>query len=106
MRTIEEVLRDSIAIAAEQVEAARKLDTTALDESTTLRQELLFELDVATKHTASLSLESEELAHELRDLDARLERLLTAGLTTFEKVRAQNEVPVYTHEGRIKGNTQ
>ena len=106
MRTLDEVLRDSIAIAAEQVEAARNLDTSALDEATALRKELLFELDVAVKNTSSVSNESEELAHELRDLDARLERLLTAGLTTFGKVRAQREVPVYTHEGRIKGSTQ
>ena len=106
MRTLEDVLRDSIALAAEQVEAARKLDVAALDDATALRNEILFELDVAVKNTPSLSPEAEELVHELLDFDARLERLLTAGLTTFDKVRAQKEVPVYTHEGRIKGSTQ
>jgi D-serine deaminase-like pyridoxal phosphate-dependent protein len=106
VRTLEEIMRDCIAIAAEQIEAARKLDTPALDDSTALRKELLFELDVAVKNTATLTPEAEELAHELRDLDARLERLLTAGISTFDKVRAQKEVPVYTHEGRIKGSTQ
>jgi hypothetical protein len=106
LRTLDEVLRDCIAIAAEQIEAARTLDIAGLDEATALRKDLLFELDVATKNTTSLSSEAEELAHELRELDARLERLLTAGLTTIENIRSQREVPVYTHEGRIKGNTQ
>ena len=106
MRPIDEVLRDCIAIAAEQIEAARTLDVPALDDATALRKDLLFELDVATKNATPLSGEADELAHELRELDARLERLLTAGLTTIENIRSQREVPVYTHEGRIKGNTQ
>ena len=53
-----------------------------------MRSDLVFELDVATKHTESLSDEAAELAFELSELDARLERLLAAGLSTIEKLRA------------------
>ena len=106
MRPLTEVLQDCIAIASEQVEAARTLNVVGLDEATAMRSDLVFELDVATKHTESLSDEAAELAFELSELDARLERLLAAGLSTIEKLRAGHEVPVYTHEGRIKGSTQ
>ncbi len=105
MRKLEEILRDTIAITEEQIESARALNADGLNETTTFRQELLFELEVAMKHTSTLSAEQEELAYELRELDARLERLLSAGLATFDALRNDGAVPVYNHEGRIKGST-
>lgn len=106
MRDLSEILRDSIAIAEEQLEAARKLDAPTLQETTGFRRELLFELEVATKSPQAVTFEVEELVHTLHELDARLERLLTAGVATIERLRGGDEdVPVYTHEGRIKRNT-
>lgn|GEM_PF-6117879 len=104
MRDLGEILRDTIAITEEQIAAARTLDAAALNESTDFRKELLFELEVAMRNRQQLAPEQEELAHELRELDARLERLLTAGVATIETLRGGDNVPVYTHEGRIKGN--
>lgn len=101
MRDIGEILRDTIAITEEQIEAARSLNAESLNESTGYRKELLFELEVAMKAGRPLAPEEEDLAHDLRELDARLERLLTAGLATFEALRGGDEVPVYNHEGRL-----
>ena len=101
MRPIGEILRDTIAITEEQIEAARKLNASALDESTGFRKELLFELEVAMKTSEALTPQDEELAYELRELDGRLERLLSAGVATFEALRGEAEVPVYNQEGRL-----
>lgn len=105
MRDLTEILRDFIAITEGQVESARGLDAEGLNESTDFRKELLFELEVAMKTDRVLTHQEEELVHELRELDGRLERLLTAGLATFEVLTGGAEAPVYNHEGRLTRNS-
>ena len=111
VRDVNEILRDSIAIAEEQVEAARRLDVAALTESTGFREDLVVELEQAVSARKSLSPggrlpnDTEELVFQLSELDTRLEILLGAGLTTIEKLRGATGTDTYTFEGRLKGST-
>jgi hypothetical protein len=111
VRHVNEILRDSIAIAEEQVEAARRLDVAALTESTGFREDLVTELAQAVdaektmSNGGNLPHDTEELAFQLSELDTRLETLLGAGLTTLEKLRGARSPDTYTFEGRLKGST-
>ena len=76
VRELNEILRDTVAIAEEQVEAARNLDVAALTEATGCREHLLDELNQAmegrrSQASAALSEETEGLVFQLADLDAR-----------------------------------
>ena len=111
VRDVKEILRDSIAIAEEQVDAARRLDVAALTESTGCREDLVEELaqavsaQTALSEGGSLQGDMEELVFQLSELDTRLETLLGAGLTTLEKLRGARGPDTYTFEGRLKGST-
>ena len=110
VRELNEILRDTVAIAEEQVEAARNLDVAALTEATGCREHLLDELNQAmegrrSQASAALSEETEGLVFQLADLDARLETLLGAGLSTIEKLRGSRKPDTYTFEGRLKEST-
>ena len=105
MRPLSEILRDTIAVTEEQLDAARTLNVALLDETTGLRQELLMELEGAMQAHHSLASDEQELAYELSELDARLERILVAGVSTLEALRGGGEAPVYNHEGRLSRST-
>jgi len=111
VRDVNEILRDTIAIAEEQVEAARSLDAAALTESTGFREHLLVELEQAVNERKELAgagplpLDTEELVFQLAELDTRLETLLGIGITTIEKLRGTSDPDTYTFEGRLKRST-
>jgi hypothetical protein len=105
VRPLSEILRDTIAVTEEQLDAARTLNVSLLDETTGLRQELLSELEGALSAHQSLAGDEQELVYELSELDARLERILVAGVSTLEALRGGGGAPVYNHEGRLSRST-
>lgn len=111
VRDVNEILQDTIVIAEEQLDSARKLDANKLGESTGFREHLLVELEQAvnlrkeSSAEAPLSAESEELVFQLAELDARLETLLGAGIATIEKLRGDCGPDTYTFDGRLKRST-
>lgn len=101
-RDVTEILEDTIAIAEDQIEAAKMLNVSALNEATQARQELLFELEVAMANAGSTSIDVSELSFQLEELDRRLNTLLSAGLAALERIRSGAKPETYTHEGRLK----
>jgi hypothetical protein len=106
-RSPDELLIAMAAVLEDQLAAARAFDGNALRAATDARLDLLFELDLLDKAEVAETLQDPdmvELVEQIRELDARLEPLLTAGSAIIEAVtpRAAGG-STYRPDGRLKG---
>lgn len=112
-RSLAVILEESVELAEVQLDAARSLDSDALQEATDARRDLLFELQALAPDGLDALLTDapeddrlREVALELAELDHRLTRILGAALRTFERLMPQSDAPdVYSAAGRIRGAT-
>lgn len=102
VRSLSEILADTLAIAETQLEAARTLDVPALNEATALRGELAFELQIALEGKPDRTADVEELVFQLTEIDDRLQTILIAGAAAIERLRSADLPETYTSEGRLK----
>jgi hypothetical protein len=98
------LLDELIDAAEEQLEAARAVDLPALDAATRRREQLLVEVDAlrGSLSRAQVGPDARARLRQLRALDDRLTRLLTAAGRAFEKALPRPVDPTYTPHGRMR----
>ena len=99
----ERLVERLIKVAHEQIEAAKEMDPIRLEEATTLRRDLLFELELERdSKNVIVTSRLEELAAELSSLDERLMALLTTVNNAMEGVKKTLPIKTYGANGRMK----
>ena len=99
----ERLVERLIKVANEQIAAAKEMDPTRLEEATTLRRDLLFELELERDNkNVIVTSRLEELAAELSTLDERLMMLLTTVNNAMEGVKKTLPIKTYGANGRMK----
>jgi hypothetical protein len=104
-RDLASILRETIEVAGVQLEAARTLDAEGLQEATSRRQDLVFELERFSdaELKAAGTPETREMALDLAELDHRLSRILGAALDPFDRLLPDRQPATYAADGRIRG---
>jgi hypothetical protein len=98
----EALLHHMVAIAEEQLVAAKKMDAYALENATSRRQDLVFELELERGHIVP-SEEITELQEKLENIDKRLMDVLQIVSDACQVLNPPKAPTTYTEKGRIKG---
>lgn len=102
-------MADLVAVAELQLDAALALNSTALQEATAARQDLAFEITLASEAERAAALGAPALVsllRQLNELDERSMMVLQVGLGVLEGIRPHSESSAtYRPDGRFKGPT-
>jgi len=99
------LIEDSVAVAEQQLAAAKTLDLDLLRRSTERRQDLNFELSLLKLGERDLSGEPElrRLLFQLDLLDRRLTNVLGAAGEVFAALLPSTTPVTYAHDGKLRG---
>jgi hypothetical protein len=104
-RPLEEILEDSLAVAEQQLTAARALDVEALREATNRRQDLNFELELIEAEELDIRGDTliEGLLLDLQQIDRRITAVVGAANAVFSTLIPREPPPTYSATGRLRG---
>jgi hypothetical protein len=102
MNPAERLMENLLLCVQEQIAAAKALDVERLSETTELRQDLLFELELERKNNnISVTDKMKELKEEIARLDERLMVILSTVKKACEGMKTNTPAKVYGANGRI-----
>jgi len=102
MNPAETLLENILTIAVEQIEAAKKLDAEKLEELTSQRQDLFFELELEkANNNINPSPKLIEMKSELDEIDERLMAILSTVVQATNGVKTNSKSPLYGANGRM-----
>ena len=102
MNPAETLLENILAIAVEQIDAAKQLDAEKLEELTAQRQDLFFELELEkANNNISPSPKLIELKTELDEIDERLMAILSTVVQATNGVKTKSNSSIYGSNGRM-----
>lgn len=102
MNPAETLLENILAIAVEQLTAAKQLDAQKLEELTAQRQDLFFELELEkANNNINPSPKLIELKSELDQIDERLMAILSTVVQATNGVKTKSNSTFYGSNGRM-----
>ena len=102
MNPAETLLENILTIAVEQIDAAKKLDAQKLEELTSQRQDLFFELELEkANNNIQASPKLIEMKSQLDEIDERLMAILSTVVQATNGVKTNSNTSLYGANGRM-----